>query len=119
MHPPPPTNEQKIMIDQFQMMIGHFPIVVVVVAVVVAVVTTIKEIMDKIITTATTTTAITTMYHHLHTDQHMHQQHTMEDRTVYGRQPPKASSTGVINAYDGVIVTLVTVVIVSVNFIFI
>jgi hypothetical protein len=44
---------------------------------------------------------------------------TMEDRTLYGRQPPKASSTGVNNAYDGLTVTLVTVVIASVTFLFV
>lgn len=45
---------------------------------------------------------------------------TIEDRTLYGRPPPKASSsTGVNNAYDGVIVTLVTVVIASVTFLFV
>ncbi|KAL7448042.1 hypothetical protein ACHAWC_000303, partial [Mediolabrus comicus] len=46
---------------------------------------------------------------------------TMEDRTLqgntyYGRPPP---NTGVYNAYDGVTVTLVTAVIVSVTFLFV
>lgn len=44
---------------------------------------------------------------------------TMEDRTLYGRPPPKASSAGVNNAYDGVIVTLMSVVIASITFLFV